>query len=262
MSDQTVTEKAQYEALHKQGRSRRPADLPGNPAIITADLIQQSETIPGGWGSSFLVPRGQTLRIVNKDNTPGVSVLLYNAKDPSERFNAGDTVKVQWSARLGKGMVLFSDMGRVLASITDDTYGFHDALTGGSSPLTNAEKYCDATLRNTRENFLLLAAKHGLGRADIPPCLTLFAPVVVDEKGQFLWTDQTPSQNSYVDLRAEMDLLIFVSNCPHPLSPGAFAPTPVDVLVWQSPAPDQNDPCRTLSEEARRGFENTDALFA
>ncbi len=262
MNNQTTTEKALYDTLHKQGRSRRPADLPGNPATLPANLIVKTETIPGGWGSSFTVPRGQTMRIANPDATPGVSILLYNAKDPSERFNAGDTVKVQWSARLGKGMVLFSDMGRVLASLTDDSFGFNDALTGGSSPQTNAEKYGNATLRNTRENFVLLAAKHGLGRADVPPCLTLFAPVVVDEAGKFFWSQQSPASDAYVDLRAEMDLLVFVSNCPHPLSPGHYEPKPINVLLWQSPAPAEDDPCRTLTEEARRGFDNTDALFA
>jgi urea carboxylase-associated protein 2 len=180
--------------------------------------------------------------------------------EPTERLSVGDTVKVQWSASLHKGKLLYSDMGRVLVSITDDSYGRHDALAGGSSAFTNAAKYGDAALRNTRDNFILLASKHGLSKADIPPCVTFFAPVAVNEGGRFEWMPPPARESDYVDLRAEMDVIAFVSNCPHPLAPGAYAPTSVDLTLWASPLAGTDDFCRTSCEEARRGFDNTDAL--
>ena len=261
--DPYAAERARYKELYEQGKARRRdfSEAGGNPPVLADGLVLRRETVPGGWGWSGIVPRGQTLRILNRTATSGVSLLLYRAAEPSERFNAGDTVKVQWSARLHKGKLLYSDMGRALASITDDTFGLHDAVAGGSTAHSNAEKYGDAAPRNTRDNFILLAAKHGLSKRDLPPCLTLFAPVRVDASGAFFWGEERPKPGDYVDLRAEMDILVFLSNCPHPMSPGEFAPEPVELVIWQSPPPADDDFCRTASEEAMRAFGNTDALL-
>lgn len=259
-----AAQKERYDRLFSgaKAKSRDFSEATGNPATIAGELVRLTETLPGGWGWSGTVARGDTLRIVNRGATPGVSVLLYNAADPTERFNAGDTMKVQWNARLGRGRILLSDMGRVLASITDDTYGRNDALAGGSTAATNAEKYGDTPLRSTRDNFILLAAKHGLTKRDIPPCLTLFAPVGVDDEGRLRWEGGGASAGAHADLRAELDLLVFVSNCPHPLSPGAYAPGDVDLIVWASPPPAADDFCRTATEEAKRGFENNARYLA
>ncbi|MDZ4379883.1 MAG: DUF1989 domain-containing protein [Parvibaculum sp.] len=245
-----------------KAKARDFSEATGNPKAIGDGLVRMKETVPGGWAQALPLARGETLRVVNTQGTPGVSLVFYNAKDRSERFNAGDTVKIQWNARLSQGRVLFSDMGRVLASITDDTYGRNDALAGGSSQATNADKYGNAALRNTRDNFILLASKNGLDKRDIPPCLTLFAPVGVDGAGRFRWEGEGAAPGDHVDLRAELDLLVFVSNAPHPLAPGAYDPKAIDLLVWKSPPPAVDDFCRTATEEAIRGFENNARYLA
>jgi len=265
MADKDVIAQAKqrYEALHAEGKNRQTKTKPrGNPATLSDNVIVNRTTLPGGWGVDVRVSRGQTLRIAAPEGSRGVSALFYNAADPTERFNAGDTVKIQWSAKLDKGRLLFSDMGRVLVSITDDTYGWNDALAGGSSKATNAEKYGNSALRNTRDNFILLASKNGMSKVDVPPCITFFAAVTVDDRDRFQWTPPGAKAGDYVDLRAEMDLLVFVSNCPHPLSDGGFDPKDVELITWQSPAATADDYCRTSSEEAVRGFENTDAFYA
>ncbi|MFN4228263.1 urea amidolyase associated protein UAAP1 [Parvibaculum sp.] len=258
---------AQQERYHRlfggaKAKARDFSEATGNPETIAENLIRAKETVPGGWAHALPLKRGETLRIVNTHGTAGVSLLFYNDRDRSERFNAGDTVKIQWNARLSRGRVLFSDMGRVLASITDDTYGRNDALTGGSSKMTNGARYGNPSLRNTRDNFILLAAKNGLDKRDVPPCLTLFAPVGVDGEGRFRWEGEGPQPGSRVDLRAELDLLVFVSNAPHPLAPGDYAPKDIDLLVWKSPPPAPDDFCRTATEEAIRGFENNARYLA
>ncbi|MGV8997310.1 MAG: urea amidolyase associated protein UAAP1 [Parvibaculaceae bacterium] len=259
-SDDYAAQRARYEALYARGRAARRdfADAAGNPAMIDPALVTAREVLPAHWGTSLLVPRGETLRIVAGDDTQGVCILLYRASEMTERLNVGDTVKVQWSAKLHKGKLLYSDMGRVLASITDDTYGHHDALTGGSTAATNIKKYGSDQLRHTRGNFILLASKHGLSKADIPPCVTFFAPVTVTEGGAFAWEGPPVKSGDYVDLRAEMDVLVFLSNSPHPLSPSMNEPSSVDLICWKSPAAAADDFCRTSCEEAIRGFENTD----
>ncbi|MDO8288269.1 MAG: DUF1989 domain-containing protein [Parvibaculum sp.] len=263
-SDTYAAQRARYEALYARGRAARRdfADVTGNPTIIADELIAAREILPANWGTSMIVPRGQTLRLVAGDNTQGVSVLLFRADELTERLNVGDTVKVQWSAKLHKGKLLYSDMGRVLASITDDTYGMHDALAGGSTAATNIKRYGHDLGRHTRGNFILLASKHGLSKTDIPPCVTFFAPVSVDPSGGLQWGAGGTEAGDYIDLRAEMDILVFVSNCPHPLSPDLGEPSSVELMRWMSPAAAVDDFCRTSCEEAIRGFENTDALVA
>ncbi len=257
--------RARYETLKAKGQGKSFADQAEGalaPASMAENLIIHTETIPGGWYWATEIPRGQTLRILNSGGTGAVSAVLWNADDISERYNAGDTVKIQWTAKLGKGRVLLSDMGRALASITDDTCGAHDAIAGCSTPFSNQRKYGQAGLRNSRDNFRLAAAKFGMGVKDVPPVMTFFAGVGTDDAGGLVWQPGATKQGDYVDLRAEMNLIVALSNCPHPLDPSPdYAPQPVEAIVWQSPPPGPDDLCRTATDEAVRAFENTDPLF-
>ena len=137
LDEQTPAQhRARYEALKAQARAKaaaRPDAEAGGaaPPAIPAAAERLRETIAGGWYWSVRVPRGQTLRLVNTSGNPGVSVMIWNADETSERYNAGDTVKLQWTTRLTRGRVLFSDMGRVLCSITEDGFGASDTILGG-----------------------------------------------------------------------------------------------------------------------------------
>jgi urea carboxylase-associated protein 2 len=267
LDEQTPAQhRARYEALKAQARAKaaaRPDAEAGGaaPPAIPAAAERLRETIAGGWYWSVRVPRGQTLRLVNTSGNPGVSVMIWNADETSERYNAGDTVKLQWTTRLTRGRVLFSDMGRVLCSITEDGFGASDTILGGSTPASNARNFGDAAFRNSRDNFLLAAAKFGLRRPDVPPVITFFAEIGTDDDGRFHWKGGA-APGTVVDLRAEMNLLVTISNCPHPLAPDTvFAPGPIEAILWQGPPPKADDLCRTFGEEAERGFENTDRHF-
>ena len=254
--------RARYEGLKQAGDGVTPRHLPPPTtragAPLADDAIRHRETIPGGWYWTKVIRRGEALRILNTSGTQGVSLFAWNAHDTSERYNSADTVKIQWTSDLRKGRVLFSDMGRVLFSIIEDTCCAHDAIMGGSTPASNARAYGDATLRSTSENMILAAGKHGLGRRDIAPVITFFAPVsMIDGRAQ--WRDGLVTEGDFVDLRAELDLLVAVSNCPHPIAPGAhYAPGAIDCLVYKAAPSAADDPCRMASGEARRGFENND----
>jgi urea carboxylase-associated protein 2 len=247
---------------HATNTRRSSAAVTANPVAVPNDAILVEETIPGGWYWTHRIERGHTLRIAGEANTEGVSVLLWNADDTSERLNPADTVKVQWTARIGLGKLLLSDMGRVLASITADSHGLHDCIAGGSTPESNARKYGETALhRNTRDNFLLAAAKLGLGPRDVGPCITFFAGVATNDVGRLVWTS-APTATPSVDLRAEMNLLVALSNCPHPIAPArTFVAPPARAVIWRSPPPTPSDPLRMASEEAGRAFENTAATF-
>lgn len=172
----------ELKARAQAANTHRPAaSHTANPKDLAPSLIEQEETIPPGWYWTCRMTRGQSLRIVNDHATHGVSALFWNTHETSERFNPADSVKVQWTARLARGKLLLSDMGRVLASITDDTCGQHDCVAGASTRSSDARKYgASPTRRNSHENFVLAAAKHGMSVRDVGPCISFFAPVCTD----------------------------------------------------------------------------------
>ena len=261
--------RARYEALKAAG-IQVAAALPPTPldgAPLDASAILHRETVPGGWYATALLRRGDRLRLVNRDGAGAATLLAWALHDPSERLNHADTLKIQWSAELRRGRVVFSDMGRVMLSLTEDTGagdggGAHDALMGGSTAASTLAQYGPGPWRNTRDNFILAALKLGLSRRDIGTCITLFAPVSVDAAGRFTWRDGVRRPGDFVELRADMDLRVALSAAPHPLDPAvSYAPGAIEVIRWRGPPAGAGDPCRTASSEARRGFENTEAAL-
>lgn len=239
-----------------------PDPTPRDGAPIAPDQIISREQVPAGWYATVRLRRGEALRIVDGSGRASVSLIGWREEDTSERINCADTAKVQWSAAISKGRVLLSDMGRVLLSLIEDTSGAHDLMVGGSTPASTRAAFGAAT-RNTQENFLAAAAKIGLGLRDIPPCVTFFAPVSLDANGRFLWSSGRKRPGDFVDLRAEMNLVLALSNCAHPLDPARPAATdPITYIRYRALPPERDDPCRTTSPEIVRAFEFTDRLYA
>ena len=255
-----------YEELRAAGQELTPKGLPEvtplNGAPIVPDTVISREQVPSGWYTTVRLKRGEALRIVDDSGRASVSLIGWREEDTSERVNCADTVKVQWSAAVSKGRVLLSDMGRVFLSLIEDTSGAHDLLVGGSTPASTRAAF-GAVTRNTQENFLAAAAKVGLGLRDIPPCVTFFAPVSLDDSGRFLWVSGRKRPGDFVDLRAEMNLVLVLSNCAHPLDPARPAATDsVTLIRYRAPSPKPDDACRTTSPEIVRAFEFTDRLYA
>jgi uncharacterized protein len=255
-----------YEELKAEGQRVAPRVLPEptppGGASIAASAVIHREVIPGGWYWITRVNRGEALRLLNSTGKSCISLLAWNSYDTSERLNYADTVKVQWAATLSKGRVILSDMGRVLFSIVEDTGAGHDALAGGSNAATNAAKYGEGAHRNTRDNFILAAGKLGLQRRDVHACISFFAPVSVGADGTFVWSENRRHAGDFIDLRAEMDLLVALSNCPHPLDPGkTYDAQPVEIIHHRAPPLADDDLCRTASAESARAFENNAFYF-
>ena len=248
-----------YETLEAAGHAAKALPGPSTRPAPEHGILRR-ETIPGGWYTTKEMRAGETMRLQTGDVPSSVSLVAWRRDDASERLNVADTIKVQWTTVLERGRVIFSDMGRVMLSVVEDSGAFHDALVGGSTASSNARRYGDGH-RNTRDNFMLAALKLGLHSRDIPPCLTFFAPVRVDADGRFIWHADRRTGGDYIDLRAEMNILVVISNCPHPLDPAPiYAPAPIGVLMIETASIGSDDLCRTATDESRRGFENLTAL--
>jgi urea carboxylase-associated protein 1 len=176
--------------------------------------------------------RGQVLRIVDLEGKQAVDFLCYNAQDPSERYNAADTMKYAGTIFLTKGHGIYSDLGRRLFTIAEDTCGRHDTIGGCCSRESNELRYQVADTPNCRDNFLRALAPFGLGKKDIVANLNWFMNVPVAPDGSMAIADGVSRPGDYVELQAEMDVLAVISNCPQTRNPcNGFQPTPIRVVV-------------------------------
>jgi hypothetical protein len=225
----------------------------------------------GGQAWSRRLARGDILRITDTTGRACVSALFYNAREPIERFNMADTLKAQYTAFLTAGRVLFSDMGRVLVSIIADTCGWHDTISGCGTAASGEALFGPGSYqelrnechRNARDNFLIELSKIGLGKRDIVANVNFFVRVSADYAGQINWVPGNSRPGAYVDLRAEMDTWVVLSNTPHPLDPApTYAPPPVTLglrVAASDERPGPADRCRLSRPENERGFALTEA---
>lgn len=238
-----------------------PADAPALPeGVAAADMLWAETVAPGGYSAKIL-GRGARLRLTDLAGDACASMLLFSAERPVERLNVADTLKVQWNAYLGAGKLLLSDMGRVLATILEDTAGTHDAFCGASNAASNARRYGEGDNwgphPNARDRFKLAAAKFGLGARDIHPCVNWFKGVRVEDDGTTTPQIGPFAPGRQVTLRIEMEAIVVVANCPHVLDPrGDYRVTPLGVAAWRGPVTPPDDPVRNATPEGLRAFLN------
>lgn len=241
---------------------------------MTKQLSKQNmlweETVPGGTHWSFLMKRGTALRITDVEGGANLSTLFYNQEEKLERYNMADTLKAQHTAHLTRGFVCYSDMGRVLASIIEDSCGWHDTICGTSNAALVEKKYGradyqqhrNAMHRNGRDSFIIELGKWGLGKRDIVPNVNFFSKVSADEAGGLCYASNHSKAGDFVELRFEMNVLVVMSASQHPLDPGPkYAPKPVLLQAWHCGTAPENDYCRNFRPENVRGFHNTELLF-
>ena len=237
---------------------------------ISSDALLWQDLIPGGNHWSGIVRRGTTLRLTDLKGGANCSAVFFNQEEKLERYNMADTLKAQHTAHLTHGHVCYTDMGRVLCSITADSVGWHDPLCGPSNAHDIRQKYGERIYqearndmyRNGRDGLLIELAKWGLGSRDLVATVNFFSKVQVDDDGQFHYVPDHSKAGNAVDLRFEMNCLAAMSTAPHPLAESReYQPGPIHVSAWRSGVVSLDDPCRVSCAENGRGFENTERYF-
>jgi hypothetical protein len=180
---------------------------------------------------------GQILRIVDLEGNQAVDTLFYNASRTEERYSAVDTIRAERNIYLTTGTVLRSNLGAEMLTIVEDTCGRHDTLGGACSAESNTVRYAldKRHMHSCRDNFLLALARHdrALSKRDLPSNVNFFMNVPVTGAGALEFADGISGPGRYVQLRAEMDVLVLISNCPQLNNPcNAYNPTPVQILIW------------------------------
>ncbi len=183
------------------------------------------------------IKQGQTLRIVDLEGNQAVDVIFYHRHDPAEHYSATETLLRQGGIYLTAGSVLYSDEGNAMLTIVADTCGRHDTLGGACAAESNTVRYAlqKKFMHSCRDNYLI-ALQHadiGLGKRDLVPNVNFFMNVPVTAAGELTFADGVSAPGKYVELRAEMDVWMLVSNCPQLNNPcNAYNPTPARFLLW------------------------------
>ncbi len=228
------------------------------------------EVVHPGATWSHVLKRGTALRITDTVGGANVGALFYNWENPTERYNMPDTLKAQHIAHLTRGHVLYSDMGRILCSVVEDTVGWHDPLSGCSNSKLVESKYGIGRYQERRndchknafDGFVIELTKYGLSPRDMAAPVNFFSKVVVDNDGNMRFVAANSRSGAYVELRAEMNVLVILNTCQHPLDPNpAYDPKPVTVQIRKVAAPAPDDPCRISRPENDRGFVLTERYF-
>lgn len=218
----------------------------------------------------MVIPRHRLVRITALEAGANLSTLLYNARNPLDRLNVPDTLKALHTAKLTRGHILMSDMGCALASIVEDTLGWHDPLGGHSTARHVREAFGEHTYqdyrndwyRNAHDNFLVELSKHGLGLRDVVANINFFSKVIADSEGRIALAAKHCPAGAQVTLRTEMDVLLVLSNTPHPLAPvGSYPRVPVKIEINRSEPATEDDYCRNFRPECARTLALTERLY-
>jgi uncharacterized protein len=196
------------------------------------------KVVPAGDYWIHTVKAGQIFRIVDLEGNQAADTLFYSAADPAERYSAVDTIREQRNVYLGVGTKLMSSAGNPMLEIVADTVGRHDTLGGACSTESNTVRYAleKKCMHACRDSYLLAVAEHeqfGLTKRDITHNINFFMNVPVTPDGGLTFADGVSGPGKYVEMRAEMDVIVLISNCPQLNNPcNAYNPTPIEVLVW------------------------------
>ena len=214
----------------------------------------------------MLIRRGVALELTDMSGLGNVGMLFYNPENYLERINLPDSLKCQHTFKLTKGHCIYSDMGRIFCSVIEDSFGWHDAASGTCNAELVASKWGDSTyqtlrndyLRNGRDSFLIELAKYGLGKRDLAGNMNWFSRVSVDTEGR-LSLDATPNPGAHVVLRFEMNTVVILHTCPHPLDRSPEYPrADIKYKLYSVSPPGPDDVCRTSRPENERGYQNNE----
>jgi len=211
--------------------------MPLKESTLDPSKAVYDSVLESGCGYSKPLKQGQTLRIVDLEGNQAVDTLSYDSSDPTDRYSAEGTIREQGNIYLTTGTRLMSSEGNVLLTIVADTCGRHDTLGGACAAESNQVRYAieKKYMHNCRDNFLLEIQHHlpTMSKRDLTANINFFMNVPVTPEGGLTFEDGISAPGRYVELRAERDVTVLISNCPQLNNPcNAYNPTPVRVLVW------------------------------
>ena len=205
---------------------------------LVAEQAVTREIVQAGDYYMKVVKKGQTFRILDIEGNQAADTLFYNADDPSERYSAVDTIREQGNVYLTAGTTLLSNECNPMLEIVADTCGRHDTLGGACATESNTVRYAleKKCMHACRDSWMLAVAENehfGMSKRDITHNINFFMNVPVTKDGGLTFEDGISAPGKYVEMKAFMDTIVLISNCPQLNNPcNGYNPTPVEVLIW------------------------------
>lgn len=206
-------------------------------SLNSADA-ESRQVVPAGEYWIKTLRAGQSLRILDLGGNQAADTLFYSAVDPEERYSATDTIRRQGNLYLTAGTRLMSNRGNAMLEITADTCGRHDTLGGACATESNTVRYDleKRCMHACRDSWMLAVAEHpelGIDKRDITHNINFFMHVPVTADGNLTFADGISAPGIYVEMKALMDVIVLISNCPQLNNPcNAYNPTPIELLIW------------------------------
>ncbi len=205
---------------------------------LQPDKAVYREIVPAGDYFMKTVKQGQTFRILDLEGNQAADTLFYNAADPTERYSAMDTIREQGNVYLTAGTRLMSNENNVMLEIVADTCGRHDTLGGACATESNTVRYAleKKCMHACRDSWMLAVAENedfGMSKRDITHNINFFMNVPITPTGGLTFEDGISAAGKYVELKAHLDVIVLISNCPQLNNPcNGYNPTPIEVLIW------------------------------
>lgn len=210
--------------------------------LLESHLDPQSasttQTVDAGDYYIGKVLAGQTVRILDLEGNQAADTLFFSADDINERYSAVDTIREQGNVYLSAGSKLLSNRGRTLLEITADTCGRHDTLGGACASESNTVRYAldKRHMHSCRDSWMLAVAEqpqYGINKRDIGHNINFFMNVPITPSGGLTFEDGISAPGKYVELKAQLDVIMLISNCPQLNNPcNGYNPTPIEVITW------------------------------
>lgn len=229
-----------------------------------------TEILPGGHHWSGRIQKGAVLQLKSLSEHANVSLFCVNSDNKLERYNMPDTLKAQHTAYLTTGNILASDLGHAMVSIVKDDHGWNDTFCAPGTVQQIEQQFGRKSFqdarndmyRSARESLLIEMTKFGLGTQDLSATVNLFSKVAPDDNGNLSYV-KSDNTNQVIELRFEMDCLVFLSAAPHALDNGSeYAPADVQLSLFKALPLGNSDVCRDSCPQNQRAFQNNARYYA
>jgi len=199
--------------------------------------------IPAGQAKAFTVSKGQIFRIQQVEEKQVADVILINADNRREKFHAGYTVILNCIKGIGNTKAvkeLYSQppYENVMATVIDDPVGIHFPYMGTRCSRTIyklRDKVDVPPHRTCQDNLAEVIAPYGLGPEEVPDVFNVWMNVDIDKNGCFVFKPPVVGHDGYIDIKAEMNLLVAVSACPSDKVPvNDFRIKPLKAIIYEA----------------------------
>ncbi|MHA0857270.1 DUF1989 domain-containing protein [Paenibacillus sp. CMAA1364] len=170
--------------------------------------------IPATEGMSFQLKQGQVIRVTDVEGEQVADFVAFRADDITERLDPTVTMDALHAMKVNVGDIIYSNKYKPMLTVIDDKVGRHDFINSACRPEMYEFLYDKTDHRSCYMNLNMALKNHGIPAPHQHYPFNLFMNTVVSSDGQIRVERPLSKKGDYIELRAEMDLIVAISACP------------------------------------------------